>query len=129
MKEALLTLLQAVIAAAVPVITAFLCNYLNAKKEEAKAITANETVKALIDSALDAVEKAVAVTNQTYVDTLKKSGTFTVENQHEAFQRSYDTAKQLLTKEAAEYIEIAYGGLQEWLTAQIEAQVKASKNF
>lgn len=129
MKEALLTLLQAIIAAAVPVITAFLCNYLNAKKEEAKAKTTNETAKALIDGALDAVVKAVAVTNQTYVDALKKSGQFSVDNQREAFQRSYDTAKQLLTQEAADYIEMAYGSLQEWLTAQIEAQVKESKKI
>jgi len=129
MKEALLTLLQAVIVAAVPVITTYLCNYLKAKKEEAKAKTTNETAKALIDGALDAVVKAVAVTNQTYVDALKKSGEFSPENQREAFRRSFETAKQLLTQEAADYIETAYGSLQEWLTNQIEAQVKESKKI
>lgn len=129
MKEVLLTLLQAVTIAAVPVITTYLCNFLKTKKEEAKAKIENDTATALVDDALDAVVKAVAATNQTYVDALKNSNSFSPENQREAFQRAYDTACQLITKEATDYIEKAYGSLNDWLTAQIEAQVKASKNF
>lgn len=129
MKELMLELLQAVIVVAVPIITTYLCKFLNTKKEEAKAKTENATAQALIESALNAVMTAVSYTNQTYVDVLKRSGTFTVENQREAFQKAYDTAVQIMTQEAADYIDQVYGSISDWLTAQIEAQVKAQKNF
>lgn len=129
MKEVLFTLLQAVIIAAVPVITTYLCKFLQTKKEEAKAKTDNETASALINNALDAVTTAVSYTSQTYVDTLKRSGTFTTENQREAFQKAYDTAVQIMTQEAADYIEQVYGGISDWLTAQIEAQVRKQKSI
>lgn len=129
MKELMLELLQAVIVVAVPIITTYLCKFLNTKKEEAKTKTENATAQALIESALNAVATAVSYTNQTYVDVLKRSGTFSVENQREAFQKSYDTAVQIMTQEAADYIDQVYGSISDWLTAQIEAQVRASKIF
>lgn len=129
MKELMLELLQAVIVVAIPIITTYLCKFLNTKKEEAKTKTENATAQALIESALNAVATAVSYTNQTYVDVLKRSGTFSVENQREAFQKSYDTAVQIMTQEAADYIDQVYGSISDWLTAQIEAQVRASKNF
>ncbi len=58
----------------------------------------------------------------------KQSGKFTVENQKEAFQKSFDTAVSIMTQETKDFIENAYGSLTEWLTAQIEAQVKSNKS-
>lgn len=127
MKDLIFELLQAVIVVAVPIVTTYLCKFLATKKDEAKSKIENETAKGLIDSALDAVVTAVTYTNQTYVDALKRSGTFTVENQREAFQKAYDTAVQIMTQEAANYIDQVYGSISDWLTAQIEAQVKAQK--
>lgn len=127
MKELIMTLLQAVIIAAVPVLTAYFCKFLSAKKEETDQRMKDSAGKNLLDTAFDAVVKAVTCTNQTYVDTLKKSGQFTVENQKEAFQRSYDTAVSIMTQEAKDFISEAYGSLSGWLTVQIEAQVKNEK--
>lgn len=127
MKDMLFALLQAVIIAAVPVATTYLCKFLATKKEEIVAKTKNETSKTLLSEAFDAVSKAVTCTNQTYVDDLKKSGTFSIENQKEAFQKSYDTAVQIMSQEAKDFIAMAYGSLSNWLTAQIEAQVKNQK--
>jgi hypothetical protein len=128
MKDLLFDLLQAVIIAAVPIITKYLCDLLKAKKEEATAKVTDGTAKRLLNEAGDAVITAVTVTNQTYVDTLKKSGTFTPENQREAFQKSYDTAMKIMTQEAKDFISSAYGSLTEWLTLKIEEQVKVQKN-
>jgi len=128
MKEFLLSLLQAVIIAAVPVITAYLCSFLNQKKKEVTANISDESAKKLISEACDAVVTAVTATNQTYVDTLKRQGTFTVENQKEAFEKSYNTAVAIMSDEAKEFINTAYGSLQEWLTVKIEAQVKEAKS-
>lgn len=127
MEEFIKNLLQAVIIAAVPIITTYLCKWLAAKKDQAVAATENECAKALIGDAMSAVERAVKVINQTYVDALKKQNNFSVENQKEAFQMCYDTAVHLMTQEAADYIAEAYGSLSLWLSAQIEAQVKEQK--
>ena len=127
MKEFLLALLQAVIIAAVPVATTYLCTFLKAKKDEVKSNISNKTTQALPDEACSAVENAVKATNQTYVDSLKKNGTFTIENQKEAFQKSYETAINIMTQEAKDFIATAYGSLSAWLTTQIEAQVKNQK--
>lgn len=128
MKEMLMSLLQAVIAAAVPVITVYLCKFLKTKKDATVKTTENETAKALLSQAFDAVCKAVTSTNQTYVDALKKSGTFTIENQKEAFQKSYETAVKIMSEEAKTFIATVYGSLNDWLTTQIEAQVKTQKD-
>ncbi len=129
MKEALMSLLQAVIIAAVPVITAYLCSFLCEKKKEVTANISDETAKKLLDEACDAVITAVTATNQTYVDALKTKGEFSIENQKEAFTKSYKTAVAIMSEEAKSFITTAYGSLQEWLTVKIEAQVKASKTL
>lgn len=128
LSQMLLALLQAVIIAAVPVATKYLCSFLKAKKEETQNKTKNETAKTLLREAFDAVTDAVACTNQTYVDTLKKSGTFTPENQKEAFKKSYETAVSIMSQEAKDLIALTYGSLSEWLTTKIEAEVKSQKN-
>lgn len=128
MTEFLLTLLQSVIIAAVPVITAYVCSFIHTKNVQAKQNIDNEEAKKLLDEAEKAVTTAVISTNQTYVDTLKQSGQFTVENQKEAFQKSFDTAVTIMTQEAKDFIETAYGSLTDWLTAQIEAKVNMSKS-
>ena len=74
-----------------------------------------------------AVDVAVVSTTQTYVEALKKSNQFTVENQKIAFQMSYDTAVSIMTQEAKDFIATAYGSLNGWLTAQIEAAVNSNK--
>ncbi len=128
MKDFLLTLLQSVIIAAVPVITTFVCSYIHTKNVQAKQNIDNEEAKKLLDDAEKAVTTAVISTNQTYVDTLKQSGHFTLDNQKEAFQKSFDTAVSIMTQEAKDFIEDAYGSLTDWLTTQIEAKVNVNKS-
>ncbi|MBR2896845.1 MAG: hypothetical protein IKC04_03045, partial [Oscillospiraceae bacterium] len=68
MKEFILVLLQAVIIAAVPVITSYLCSFLKQKSNQAAAKTNNELAASYIKEAADAVTTAVTFTSQTYVD-------------------------------------------------------------
>ena len=127
MKEFLLTVLQSIIIAAVPVITAYACKFLNTKASALAQTMKNEEAKKFLEDAVEAVNIAVVSTNQTYVESLKKSGEFSLENQKEAFKISYDTAVAVMTQEAKEFIEKAYGGLEGWLSTQIEATVNANK--
>ena len=128
MNEFFSTLLQAVLVAAVPVIAAFaskgfvaLAQYLGVKVE-------NATFAKYADQIANAVSTAVIYVAQTYVDELKKSGTFTEENQKIAMQKALEVAKKQLTQEALEFIEITYGDITEYLTSKLEAEVKIQKN-
>lgn len=127
MNEFLTTLLQAVIIAAVPVVAGYivkgiktLCQYLASRTE-------NETAKVYLKEAALAISTAVSHTSQTYVDAFKKSNEFTEENQRAALQKSLDEAKKLLTSEAAAFLRRAYGDLDAYLTAHIEAEVRTQK--
>ena len=74
-----------------------------------------------------AVATAVTYVSQTYVDELKKSGTFTEENQKIAIEKALEVARQQLTQEALEFITTAYGDITEYLTSLLEAEVRNQK--
>lgn len=127
MQEVLLTILQAVITVAVPIITVAVCSFLKTKAQEAASKTDNSTVAKYITEVATAVTTAVTYTSQTYVDKLKASGTFTPENQKEALQTALETAISILSVEAQEFLTEAYGDLNAYLTTKIEAEVRDQK--
>ena len=78
---------------------------------------------------LDAtITNAVLATTQTYVDALKGKNAFDKEAQKKAFDMTYDAVMKVLTEEAKKYIKSAVGDLQVYVTNQIEATVKMTKN-
>lgn len=127
MNEFLSTLLQAVLIAAVPVCATFIGNGVSAFAKYIGARTDNDTAKKYLDAVEQAVKKAVTYTSQTYVDALKKSESFTKENQEEALNRAIEKATNLLTHEAILFLEDAYGDLTEYLKTNIEAEVRRQK--
>ena len=128
MKEFILVLLQAVIIAAGPVITSYLCSFLKQKSDQAAAKTNNELAASYIKEAADAVTTAVTFTSQTYVDNLKNSGAFSTENQKEAFNKAMSKAMEIMSAEAKNYLAKAYGDLTNYLATKIEAEVRDQKN-
>ena len=127
MNEFLSTLLQAVLVATVPVIATFASKGLSALSSYFIGKMENDTAKKYLTAAEEAAKKAVTYTSQTYVDALKKSGSFNKENQEEALSRAVDKAKSLLTVEAIAFLEEAYGDVTEFLKANIEAEVRSQK--
>ena len=83
--------------------------------------------KKYLAAVADAVATAVTYTSQVYVDKLKETGQFTKENQREALGLAVAQAKNLLTAEAAAFLESAYGDLNEYLQSRIEAEVRNQK--
>ena len=92
-----------------------------------KSKTKNETIKKYIDMLDDTIMNCVLATNQTYVDALKKAGTFDEEAQKKAFQLTYDAVTAVLTDEAQKYLSESVKDLKIYITNKIEAQVKATK--
>lgn len=127
MKEFLFDLLQAVATAAIPICAAFLVQFLRRKSEEIGAKVDSMTTKELLDEVTDAVTTAVTYTSQTYVDALKKSGSFNKEAQLAALQMSMDKTLSLLSASAKEVLEDIYGDLSAYLETKIEAEVRAQK--
>ena len=70
-------------------VTKFLIGFLAAKRDEIKSRTENDLAKKYIDMITDTITRCVIATNQTYVDTLKKQGSFDKEAQSLAFDMTY----------------------------------------
>ena len=129
MKEFLLTLLQAVIIAATPVLTAYACKLINKAAGWFSAKTNNRTAERYAYEIADIISTSVTYASQTYVDALKKGGTFNAVEQQKAFNMAYGKAESMLTEGARTFITQTYGDLNAFLTAKIEAEVNAQKRY
>lgn len=127
MKEILLNLVLAVIAAAVPVLTAHAISYIKKAKDKAIASTESTKVQGYITEISDAVANAVAATSQTYVDALKKAGAFSKEAQEEAAEKALSACLASISPAAIDFIEEAYDDLKTYLSTKIEAEVRKQK--
>ena len=88
----------------------------------------NATLAKYAQEIAQAVATAVTYVSQTYVDELKKSGTFTEENQRIAIEKALEVAKQQLTQQALDFISTAYGDITQYLTSLLEAEVRNQKS-
>lgn len=107
----------------------YLTYLISVKIKELKQKTNDETAKKYLDMLNDTIAKTVLATTQTYVEALKKQGKFDAEAQKEAFKQTYEAVMKVLTEDAVKYITISVGDLETYVTNQIEAQVKLTKNY
>ena len=114
-------LLTAVILPLISIAGTQLIKFINSK------IKNNELAKQLT-TATSIVTNAVRVVFQTYVDTLKKNGSFDKEAQAEALTRAKNIALSQITEDTKSYIEDNYGDFNNWLTFQIESTIDSLKN-
>ena len=129
LNELLMTIIQAVIIPAIPIVVTYLVKLLKAKTEQTATKISNELVRQYLQEAIDSVLQAVTYVSQTYVDSLKKQGKFDAEAQKIAFNTAKDIALQLLTEDAKNLIADLYGDLTVWLDTKIEQTVKEQKTF
>lgn len=124
MNELLLNILSVVVSAVVlPLISligAKLVSFINTK-------ISNEKASKLLTSATEIVTSAVRSVFQTYVEALKKAGTFDKESQLSALNQAKDIALSQMTDDIKEYISKNYGDLDSWLTTQIESTINLLK--
>lgn len=121
------TLLLAVIAAAVPVATTFLCKWLTSLAEANKTKVKNEKAKATIDMVTDMIVAAVETTANTYVKQLKADNLFDTDAQKEAFNKTFETVKKQLTEDSEKIIAEIYGDVETYITNKIEQFVEELK--
>lgn len=125
MNEIILNIISVVVTAVIlPLISyagARLIAWLNSKIKD-------ENAKQQLTVATDIVMNAVRSVFQTYVETLKKNGTFDKESQKVALIKAKDDALAQMSDEIKDYITKNYGDLETWITTQIESTINILKN-
>ena len=128
MTMALLTqIMEVVVIPLLGILTAYVVKIVNAKLEEVSANRKNELEKKYIDMLNDTISDCVIATTQTYVESLKKQGSFDAEAQKEAFNQTYNSVMDILSEEAKKYLNEAIGDLNLYISQKIEAEVKINK--
>ena len=125
MNDILINIISAVVTTVLlPLITwagTKLIQYIGTKVKNEKAV-------ALLTTATTIVLNAVRSVFQTYVESLKASGSFNAEAQKTALSKAKDIALSQLGDDVKEYISSIYGNLDGWLTNQIESTINLLKN-
>lgn len=127
MPEIVIQIIQVCVIPLLGILTKYLVDYLTAKRDEINSKTDNETAQKYTNMIYKTVVDCVIATNQTYVDSLKKSGSFDEAAQKEAFNRTMNAIMTILSDDAKEYITEATGDLNTYLTQLIEAEVNKHK--
>lgn len=127
MPEIVIQIIQVCVIPLLGILTKYLVDYLTAKRNEINSKTDNETAQKYANMIYQTVVDCVIATNQTYVDSLKKSGSFDEAAQKEAFNRTMNAIMTILSDDAKEYITEATGDLNTYLTQLIEAEVNKRK--
>ena len=125
MNQILLNILAAVTTCIVLPLISFLgiklSQWLSTKIKDEKAAK-------LLTQATEIVVTAVKSVFQTYVESLKNSGTFDKTAQLEALNKAKAIVTSELTVELKDFIVANYGDLEGWITNQIEASIYKLKN-
>lgn len=125
MNQILLNILAAVTTCIILPLISFLgiklSQWLSTKIKDEKAA-------ALFTKAVDIVTNAVRITFQTYVESLKNSGSFGKDEQSIAFEKAKQIITSELTEELKAFISENYGDLQAWISNQIEVSIYKLKN-
>lgn len=125
--ELLMQIFQVCIIPILGILTTFVVKYINIKCNQLLAKIENETAQKYLIMIEDTVTKCVKATNQTYVESLKKSGSFDEAAQKQALQNTLDAVMKTLSKDALGYIEEISGDASAFLLSHIEASVNMNK--
>lgn len=118
---------QACIIPLIWILSARLISFLQAKTKDLISSQQNAKLAKYEEKLAETISICVTATTQTYVSSLKNKNAFDKQAQIEAFNMTYDAIMAVLTDEAKSYLEEAYGDLNEYITARIEAEVLKSK--
>jgi hypothetical protein len=125
--EMLFQIFELCIVPLLAVLTGYLVQWIKAKTAEATEKNQKDVFDKYITMLGETIAKCVSATNQTYVDALKKAGSFDAEAQKQAFDMTLTAVVSVLGKDAIEYLTAIYGDLTSYLTTLIEAEVKSQK--
>ena len=121
-------IMEVVVVPLLGIITAYVIKWVDTKIEDIADERDSAIEKKYLDMLSDTITDCVVATTQTYVDSLKKQGKFDAEAQKVAFNQTYSAVMGILSEEAKEYLTVAVGDLNLYITQKIEAEVNATKS-
>lgn len=127
MPEIIVQIFQLCVIPLLGILTKYLVDYLNAKRDELNSKTENEIAEKYTTMIFDTITKCVIATNQTYVNSLKEQGAFDAEAQKIAFDKTMNSVLGILSNDAKQYIIETTGDLNTYLTNLIEAAVSENR--
>lgn len=127
MPEIIIQIFQLCIIPLLGILTKYLVDYLNVKRDELNAKTENETAEKYTTMIFNTITKCVIATNQTYVNSLKEQNAFDAEAQKTAFNKTMNAVLEILSEDAKQYIIETTGDLNTYLTNLIEAEVNKNR--
>lgn len=127
MPEIIVQIFQLCVIPLLGILTKYLVDYLNAKRDELNSKTENEIAEKYTTMIFDTITKCVIATNQTYVNSLKEQGAFDAEAQKIAFDKTMNSVLGILSNDAKQYIIETTGDLNTYLTNLIEAAVSETR--
>lgn len=109
------------------ILTKFLVDFLNAKRDEAYAKTDSVITQKYVDMIHKTITDCVIATNQTYVNSLKDANAFDEQAQQAAFNKTLNAVLAILADDAKDYITETAGDINTYLTQLIEAGVNKNR--
>lgn len=123
MPDIVIDIIQVCIIPLLGIITKYLVDFLQAKRDEINDKIDNETAEKYTEMIFNTITACVIATNQTYVNSLKEQGKFDEEAQKKAFDMTMSAVLDILSDDVKKYMEEFTGDLNAYLTNLIEAQV------
>lgn len=120
-------ILYVVLIGAIPIVSKYLIQQIEAKKNEIIKNDKAENFQNSIDGAMSLVEKVVDYVSQTYVDTLKKEGKFDAAAQQNAYNKAVEALEKLMDDDMKHVLINVYGDLSTWMKVAIESYIKSRK--
>ena len=123
----LMELLYVVLIGAIPIVSKYLIQQIEAKKNEILKDDKTKDFQNSIEGAMSLVEKVVDYVSQTYVDALKKEGKFDAVAQQNAYNKAVEALEKLMDDDMKHILINVYGDLSTWMKVAIESYIKSNK--
>lgn len=127
MDKLLQDLLYVAITAVVPILAGYIVSFLKAQRNKGLQEIDNTYVKNTFKEVTDIILNVVDTVTQTFVDDLKKEGTFDETKQKEALEKAITQAKEMINEDGVNLVLEKYGDLDAFIRLTIEAYIQSTK--
>lgn len=121
------SLFEVIMLPCLSILFVYVIQLIKIKLNQIEVSADKELYQTYLQDALDAICKGVIAVNQTYVDNLKATNSFTDEAQSEAFRKACQIALELMGEEKVAYLDKMMDNFELWMQVQIEAAVNKNK--
>ena len=109
--ELLTQIMEVIILPLLSILTAYAVKWVSVKTDEIANKYNDEMASKYLNMLNETITSCVIATNQTYVETLKKQGSFDFDAQKIAFEQTYNSVINILSEDAKDYLTEAVGDL------------------